>query len=493
MTLVPTTLHAQDDPATMDEGAGVATASSTSTAAVATDPPHESAAIPADTAAPPTAAASEAIAAPQTQPLVKAATARDDRVGPSGDTIVGKGKNKEKKAKRKLEKINAAKAEGELEFGDPWGDAKDELSAAGLSFRFLVQAQYQQTIAKGSRNPDETYRVAENTLAHDGDGWGVNRFFFRVIAKPNRHLELKLITDFAEFSRAPKRAVKQAYFELKPVPSHFHVLAGIVKLPFSILELDPVSKYELADMGKANDLATNLDFAGRDVGGEVMLAPFSKPRYLELVAGVFGGHAKDEHSSVIGSVGGRIETRAIKGLRFGLDCVIHPKSNTYLKPFDAGGKELLPNPENPAYPRARTWSSGRAYSADVTFSRDRLMLRTEALLGTRVDVDTRYGAERWGAVWGIAAYRFPAGPVHLQPALRAEWLDTDLDHDAGLRRQLSAAVAVYFSKATRLLADVTRTDVQPYSPVLAQPEPLREVPYVALDDTRITGQIQVDL
>jgi hypothetical protein len=267
----------------------------------------------------------------------------------------------------------------------------------------------------------------------------------------------------------------------------------VVKLPFSILELDPVSKHEFTHMGQANSLATNLDLAGRDVGIEVMLAPFAKPKYLELVAGVFGGHAKEEDSSIIGSVGGRLESRALKGFRFGIDCVAHPTSNTYQNPFETGGKELLPNPANPAYPRSRTWSSGQAYSADVTFSRERWMLRTEAMVGTRVDHDTRYGAERWGAVWGIAAYRFAAGPIQLQPALRAEWLDTDLERKAGLRRQLSLALAAYFSKATRLLADVTHTDVQSNSPVLAQPEPLREVPYCALDDTRITGQLQVDL
>ena len=115
------------------------------------------------------------------------------------------------------------------------------------------------------------------------------------------------------------------------------------------------------------------------------------------------------------------------------------------------------------------------------------------MMGTRVDYDTRYGAERWGAVWALASYRFRAGPVHLQPAIRAELLDTDWEHKAGLRRQLSFALATHLSKATRLLFDITRTDVQQDSPVLNQPDPLREVPYSALDSTRVTAQLQVAL
>jgi hypothetical protein len=413
-----------------------------------------------------------------------------------GQSDADESKPKKKKGKRKQRKANATSTDvaGELVLGDPWGDTRDELRFAGLSFRFLVQAHYRHTAAEASQNGDEVYRIAEDTLARDGDGWDVNRFFFRIAATPSRYLALKLITDFAEFRHSnAKKAVKQAFVELKPLPLHLHFQVGVVKLPFSILELDPVAKHEFTYLGEANDLITRLGFGGRDVGAQMTVAPFAKPKYLEFVAGVFGGHTKDENRSLIGAVGARLETRALKGFRFGVDCVDHPSSTTYLNPFDNASKELLPNPANPNYPRSRTWTSGQAYSADITFSRARVMLRAEAMMGTRVDFDTRYGAERWGAVWGLAAYRFPAGPIQLQPAIRAEWLDTDWDHRAGLRRQLSLGVAAYFSKATRLLVDVTRTDVQQFSPVLDQPEPLREVPYGALDNTRITGQVQVDL
>jgi|GEM_PF-1357436 len=429
------------------------------------------------------------------QPLATPAEAAAVR-GPAEPAENAAREGKKKKGKRKQKKLDAINADvaSSLTLGDPWGDTKDQLRVAGLSFRFLLQTHYRHTIAAASESGDETYRIAEGTLAREGDGWGINRFFFRIVATPSRYLSLKLITDFAEFRHSDSRkAVKQAYVELKPLPSHLHFQVGIVKLPFSILELDPIAKHEFSSMGDANYLTTQLGFAGRDVGAQTIIAPFRKPKYLEFIAGAFGGHAEDENRSVVGAVGARLQTRALKGFRFGIDFVDHPTGKTYLHPFDTASKDLLPNPDNPNYPRSRTWSSGQAYSADITFSRARLMLRAEAMTGTRVDFDTRYGANRWGAVWGIAAYRFNAGPIQLQPAIRAEWLDTDWEHNAGVRRQLSVALAAFFSKTTRLLVDVTRSDIQQNSPALKQPLPLREVPYSALDNTRVVGQLQIDL
>jgi hypothetical protein len=121
------------------------------------------------------------------------------------------------------------------------------------------------------------------------------------------------------------------------------------------------------------------------------------------------------------------------------------------------------------------------------------MLRTEGMIGTRVDNDTLYDAKKFGAVWAVAAYRFAVGTIEMQPALRAEWLDTDLDHRVGLRRTLSAGVATYFTQSVRLLLDVARQDVQADSPFINQPLPLPIDPYKAVSNTCVTGQLQVTL
>jgi hypothetical protein len=413
-----------------------------------------------------------------------------------GDDVSEKKRNKRgKKARKALARANADRDEEDLEWGDPWGDRRDELRAAGLSFKFLLQTNYRQTFAFKSENPDPYYQVPEEVLVRSGDGWDLNRFFFRIAAEPNKHLGVKIITDFAEFAHNNgKQAVKQAYADLRPIPKHLHFQVGVLKLPFSITELDPIVKYEFTRMGQANDLVKGLGFGGRDIGMQLLATPLSRARYLTLAVGTFRGHADEEQGSVFGALGARATTEPVKGLRFGIDGIIMPRAHTYLRPFETGRKELLPNPENPNFPRSRTWDKGQAASADVTFHMQGLMLRTEGMLGTRVDHDTLYGASKFGAVWAIAAYRFPISDrFALQPALRAEFLDTDLDHKNGLRTQLSAGVATYYTKAVRFLLDIERTIVQDNSPYIDQPLPLRALPFNALSNTCITGQVQVVL
>ena len=113
--------------------------------------------------------------------------------------------------------------------------------------------------------------------------------------------------------------------------------------------------------------------------------------------------------------------------------------------------------------------------------------------GTRVDYDTQYGAQKFASYWASVAYRFPLGPVQLQPALRAERLDSNCGHANGIRRALTAAVATYVTNSTRVLVDLTRTDVEAESPYLDQPEPLPALPYRALSNTCATVQLQTAL
>lgn len=375
--------------------------------------------------------------------------------------------------------------------GDPWGDGAGGINAGIVSFRILLQTNYGATFAHASNNARPGYALREDALARDGDGWRLNRFFLRVGAEPSEQLGFRAIIDFAELASGGAGAVKQAYATLRPIPKHLELHVGLFKLPFSILELDPIAKYELTSLGPADDLTKDLGFGGRDAGADVMLAPFHKAKLLRISFGAFRGHSHDEHAAALGAIGARVESKPIKGLRFGADVVDLPYSLTYRRPFDTSNKDVLPMPDDALFPRAKHWASGAAYSADITFARWRLMLRAEGMLGTRVDVDTRYGARSFWAIWGIAAYRFRIGPLHLMPALRAEWLDADRGHSVGLRRALTAGVSCLFSKQIRLLLDVTRTDVDPGSPRVAQPLPLPGFPYFELSNTRVVAQLQV--
>ena len=378
--------------------------------------------------------------------------------------------------------------------GDAWGDEQGKLNAGPLSFRILLQTRYEHTYAESSENTRVGYALREDVLVRDGDGYGLQRLFFRMAANPLPWVEFKTILDFAKLRGSDvSNVLKQAYFTLKPIPERVEIAAGVFKLPYSILELDPVARFELANLGDADEVIKNLGFGGRDVGVELMVAPLEKPRWLRLLVGAFRAHAKDENASPVGAIGARIESRPWKELRLGVDVVGMPSSYNYKQPFETSSKDVLPMPPDPLYPREQRWGSGKAYSADISYTRKRFTVRVEGLLGDRVDIDTRYNARSFGSVWALAAYRFKVGPLGLMPAARVEFMDTDREHKTGGRRALSFALNVLYKKSVRLVLDVTRTDVQGDTPVIEQPQPLALYPYLDLDNTRVTAQLQLEL
>lgn len=385
--------------------------------------------------------------------------------------------------------------------GDPFGDdlaaptdgkSREGLNGGALNLRVLLQARYRQTFAKPSRNARPGYALREDVLVHEGDGFALQRFFVRLGAEPLPELGFKAILDFAKLGN-PENVLKQAYATVRPLPKRVEVAVGVLKLPFSTMELDPIARFELSDLGAADDLIKNLGFAGRDVGVELMVAPLAKPKLLRATLGVFGGHAKNEHASPLGALGARLETKPLKGLRLGVNAVGMPTSQDYKRPFQTSGKDVLPNPPDPLYPREQLWAAGKAYGADATFERHHLMLRAEGLLGDRVDVAERYGARSFWAAWVLAAYDVHAGWLRLTPAVRAEWLDLDREHDVGRRLELSGGVAVPYKKRARLLLEVRRAKVQRGTPVLDSPKPLPAYPYFERSSTRLTAQLQLEL
>jgi hypothetical protein len=382
-------------------------------------------------------------------------------------------------------------AENESIPGDPWGD----VSGPNLiSLRALFQTRYSSTFAEESQSSRESYQVREDYLAQQGDGWSIHRMFVRLSSDPVKYVGFKAVFDLAELlDDDPENAVKQVYGTLSPLPGRIEFVVGVFKLPFSTLELDPSSRYEFASFGPANKLLGDLGFAGRDLGLQLLVAPLPKKKRLRLSAGVFQGHAEDEHDSPAGAVAGRAEVKPMKSLRFGADAVYHPRALTYNRPFNTSDNDVLPNPPDPLYPAQKRWDKGGAYSVDARFKKKGFMLRAEFIYGDRIDIDRRYEARRFWSTWGILAYGFDAGPLKLIPAVRAVWLDTDPDHGNGMYRTLSGSISTVFLSRARVLLDVTHTDVQPNTPLFDQPKPLQAMPYMALDNLRVTAQLQLEL
>jgi hypothetical protein len=389
-----------------------------------------------------------------------------------------------------------AEADGEPESGalpgDPWGSSVGD---GVLSLRALFQLRYVTSFARESTNPRESYAVREDWLAQEGDGFSFNRLFLRVGSDPLPYLGFKMVLDFSELiDNDPEDVVKQAYITFRPIPGHLELVAGMFKVPFSTLELDASSRYEFAFFGEGNRLVNQLGFAGRDIGVQLIGAPFRKAKRMQIILGAFGGHAYGEHDLPVGTVAGRIELKPNKVLRLGVDGALQPRAITYNRPFNTSGSDVVPNPSDPRYPTQKRWDDGYAVSADVRIKKKGFMLRGEGMYGTRVDVDERYGAETFWSVWGIAAYRIQAGPLQLLPALRYEWLDTDIEHDdRGVFAQLSGSFSFLFMERVRIMLDVTAIDAQDNTPVLNQKKPLQAEPYLALDTVRGTVQLQVEL
>ncbi|MET0386847.1 MAG: hypothetical protein ABW321_12850 [Polyangiales bacterium] len=377
--------------------------------------------------------------------------------------------------------------------GDAWGDEPSTMIAGMMSFRMLLQVRYEDTLAAASTNARPGYAVREDVLMHEDDGFQLERFYFRVAADPKPWLGFKALLDLSRLRGSNvSNVLKQANATLRVVPRRLELIAGVFKIPFSILELDPQARYELSELGHTDNIIENMGFAGRDVGVELMFAPLPKPKWLRLIAGAFRGRSYDEHASPFGTLGARLESKPFKGFRLGVDGSWMPFDSVYKRPFETSNRQVLPMPPDPMYPREQRWAKGSAYSADLSYSRKRFTLRVEGMLGDRVDVDRRYGARSFAAAWALLAFRFKVGAVGVMPAARVEWLDLDRDHDNGERLGLTLGLNLLYKKNVRFIIDVTRTEVQANTPYVEQPE-LAVFPYLDRDNTRVVAQLQLEI
>jgi hypothetical protein len=238
--------------------------------------------------------------------------------------------------------------------GDAWGDEAPNLHAGSLSFRMLVQGRQRSTFARHSRDARPDYAEREDVLLRDDDGFALQRFYLRIAAEPSPWLKLKTLIDLAKLGGARvSNVVKQAYVELRPIPERVELAVGVFKVPYSIIELDPVARYELSELGDTDDLIEALGFGGRDVGVELMLAPLPKPKWLHVLLGTFRGHARDEQASPFGTLAARLESKPWKGLRIGVDVSAMPRATDYKRLLDTADRELA-RATRPAVPARGT-------------------------------------------------------------------------------------------------------------------------------------------
>ena len=341
--------------------------------------------------------------------------------------------------------------------GDAFGDEPENgPKIKGFAFRLLLQTRYTRVF------DDPSVQDAESN-----DGFALNRAFLRGVVHPYKWLSAKLLVDFAEFAYSnPQQALKLAYGEIKPI-KRFELTFGLFKRTYSLLELLPIAEYELADTGPTDNLIKDTQFGGRDAGVMVRGNPLPKRRWLHIYLGAFGG-AGEGAEGIPGTTGNvntgpdlaapsllltaRLMSRPLKHLSLGADAAWRPNGT----------------PEVSLPPQSQV-TSGKATSADATYSNEFLEVRGEWLWGDRTDLSYRGDARTFMAAWGIVAVRFPVAHVLAMPTVRFEWLDADRQQSGGQRYLVSGALNLDFTTHVRLLLDLSRDQLSSGLPPMTTP------------------------
>ncbi|HEY5957149.1 MAG TPA: hypothetical protein VIV60_11370 [Polyangiaceae bacterium] len=316
-------------------------------------------------------------------------------------------------------------------------------------FRSLLQLRYSAT------RPDAGANTPQRGTVQANDGYDIQRAFLRYVATPAKTVEGKLLIDFAELKHGnAKQSLKLAFASYRPTRRvRFDV--GLLKRPFSLLELLPISKHELSDVGEVDNFIKDQGYGGRDFGVIARFQPLSRRRMLTVSIGAYRGDIDEGFdASPVKLVGGRLETHPIKHLRLGVDAVWRPFSNVRMtEPADASVA---------AYTKAAVMKHGMAASTDATLTFRHFEARAEMLLGKRTDLvaiaSSNGRQSSFWAAWIVLAPQFEVGNVLLVPAARAEILDVDpLNPAGGRKRTLSAVLGLVPFTGVRLLTDVTRS------------------------------------
>ncbi len=355
-------------------------------------------------------------------------------------------------------------------------EGDDEIGAAKAGpFRFglITQARYTQTFTQSTDGSG----VAEDTTAKAGDGYHMRRARLEIKVKATKKIRGEIYADFVDVNSKNASALKDAFIELRPHPRAI-ITVGRFKIPFSMMHLRSISKLEVAENGITDDLLVDEHFAGFDLGAMTSIEPLRKRRWLAINAGLFRGDEKGKQATPAGMIAGRVTTAFWKPLQIGAGVAWRPK---------AAGNPMFPDVKHFGADRY----AGLALGFDLRFTLDALHMQAEIIHASRTEW-WRQGARHLLGGSFMASYDIPVNAdVRLQPAIKAELLDTDLEETVGMQQMYTIACSAYFTPMLRVLVEADQTFVQPMSVNFTQS--LAVMPQFLTNNTQVLVQLQLAL
>ena len=342
---------------------------------------------------------------------------------------------------------------------------------------------------------DETLRLIRDT-AREQDGLQLRWASLRFWAAPRPYLRAGAEIDFARLLDSEDLAhlIWEAPVVLTPRP-WLAVSAGILHVPFSLLEMVDPAVFELGDRGPTHELLEEqLSLARRNTGVRIDVSPLRDARRLQLTGGAFQGATTGETGAQDfrgpGLLAGRVLSEPIDQLRLAASAAWRPRAT--LEWWDELRYRFV------------IFEPGLAVAANATVTLPGFILRAEWMMGSRTDADVavplqyrRGDARNFMSGWVMAVAQFPIGGMTLRPALRAEWLDIDTRFGfesrslaspaTGRVLHLSAGVNLDIDDYTRLLLDVSFHDVE----VGTRHGEYREIVRYDTDWTSVILQLQI--
>jgi hypothetical protein len=350
---------------------------------------------------------------------------------------------------------------------------EEPLGGAPGTIRMLLQVRHSSTFAdKGRLSPNPMVADEQRGTLRANDGYDIQRAFLRYAASPAKNVNAKFLIDFAElFHKNTKQSFKLAYVEVRAT-RRLQVDLGLLKRTYSLLELLPIAKHELADVGATDDFIKSQGYAGRDVGAVIRYQPLPTRRMMTISLGAFRGDIDEGFdASPLKAVSARVETHPVKHLRLGANAVWRPYESVKMtnQTEDVTATGTGTTTTTTTYNRTVTMKKGAAAGTDATLTYRHLEIRGELLLGKRTDpIENQSLADRlagkqgsFWAAWVVVAPKIEIGKWLLVPAAKAEILDTDAMNSNGQRRSIVGVLGVIPMNGVRIIADVTRTWTDP--------------------------------
>ena len=365
---------------------------------------------------------------------------------------------------------------------DPFGDSSMR------SLRMLLQVRYRSTFADVSRlSSDPVTREQQRATLTQDDGYAIRRAFLRYVASPSKYASAKFLVDFADLldGQVPL-ALKLAYMEIRPT-RRLQFDIGLLKRPYSLLELLPIAKHEMAELGPTDDFIKTQGYGGRDIGVVVRYKPLPERRMMTVSIGAFRGDIDQGlDASPLKLLGARIEVHPVTHLSLGVNAVWRPFDNTRVSETTTNGVTTQVH--------TTTMVKGAATGTDATLTYQNLEIRSELLLGKRTEplIDPTGKQSSFWAAWVVIAPKIQIGKWWFVPAAKAEILEIDALNPGQRRRTVTGVLGLIPTNGIRIIADVTHTWTDPNLPFLADvPWKTNSTNVPEPDSTNATLQAQI--